>query len=134
MNYAELVTSGYMGTHDLNCAETMLYAGNEAFELGLSSDVLKVAAGFGGGLGAEHLCGAASGAMMLLGLLFAEDRGHTSPKLVEIRDEFVRRFTERFGKLDCAYVKQHHRSPTVGCQVIVAGAAEIVQEIIDRER
>ncbi len=123
-----------MKQHDLNCAETMLHAGNEAFGLGLSPEALQVAAGFGGGLGVAHLCGAAAGAMMLLGVLFADGRGHTSPKLGAVREEFVRRFTERFGKLDCAYVKEHHRSPVAGCQPIVAGAAEIVQEIVDRER
>lgn len=133
ISYVDLIRDDYMRRHDLNCAEAMLHAGNEAYELGLSKEALKVTAGFGGGLGTEHLCGAASGAVMLLGVLFAEERGHTSAKLAALRDEFVQRFTERFGKLDCAHVKAHHRSLYSGCQPVVEGAAEIVDDIVGRE-
>jgi len=48
---SELVESGYGEEHDLNCAETILWAANAVYDLGLDRNALRLAAGFGGAWG-----------------------------------------------------------------------------------
>ena len=56
----------YSKERDLNCAETILYAANDAYRLGLDKNALKMAAGFGGGMGIDSVCGALTGGIMVL--------------------------------------------------------------------
>ena len=132
MRYSELVGSGYMARNDLNCAETMLNAANEAYDLGLDASALRVACAFGGGMGAEKTCGALTGGLMVLGCRLATDRSHQDDRMTAIRDEFVAAFQSRFGTTECAFIKQTHRDPVNGCQPVVAGAAELIDGILDR--
>jgi C_GCAxxG_C_C family probable redox protein len=129
MHYTDIVASGYMAKNDFNCAETMLGAANEAFELGLDERALKVACPFGGGMGVERACGALTGALMALGVRFAVDRIHRDPRMTAIRDEFVTAFTERFGSTECAFIRERFEDPENGCLAIVTGAAEILDRI-----
>jgi C_GCAxxG_C_C family probable redox protein len=131
MTYAEFVADDYMGRHDLNCAETMLYSANEYYQLGLSDTALKAAAPFGGGMGREKACGAATGALMALGCLFARDRSHRDPQVREISEAFLTRFEQTFGSLDCAIIKQTHRSEERGCKPVVELAATLLEAVID---
>ena len=132
MRYSELVGSGYMARNDLNCAETMLNAANEAYDLGLDANALKVACAFGGGMGAEKTCGALTGGLMVLGCRLATDRSHKDERMTAIRDEFVAAFQSKFGATECAVIKQTHRDPVNGCQPVVAATSELIEEIVER--
>lgn len=130
MKYSDLVADDYMQKKDLNCAETMLRAANEAYDLGLGDEALRAASAFGGGMGHEGACGAMTGALMALGILRGTGKSHQDPRLGELRDEFVRRFENRFGSTECAAVKARYRDPVKNCQVVVAGAAETLEEVL----
>lgn len=134
MSYSEFVAGDYMGRHDLNCAETMLYSANEYFDLGLSSTALKAAAPFGGGMGREKACGAATGALMAIGCMFARDRSHRDARIGKISEEFLRRFEKTFGSLDCRDIKPVHRDATRGCKPVVERAAAVLEEVIEKYR
>ncbi len=134
MIYSELVRNDYMQKHDLNCAETMLRAANEAYDIGLSEEALRAAEAFGGGMGREGACGAMTGALMALGIMRGSGKSHQDPRLGELRDEFVQRFEQRFGSTECAAVKARHRDPVKNCQVVVEGAAEILEDVLEREK
>jgi len=133
MKYSDLVADDYMLKHDYNCAETMLRAANEAYDLGLSEEAMRAAACFGGGMGRERACGAMTGALMALGILRCTGKSHQDPRIGELRDEFVRRFEARFGSIDCARLKTTHKDPVRGCAPITEGAAEILEEVLDGE-
>ena len=133
MRYYELISDDYMLRNDYNCAETMLVGANEAYEIGLDTKALHAASAFGGGMGRERACGAMTGALMALGCMRSRDWAHKDERLGELRDEFVRKFESRFGSLDCAAIKQTHRSDTRGCQAVVEIAASLVEEVLVRE-
>lgn len=86
-----------------NCSQAVLSAYVERFGLG-DETALKIAAGFGGGMGRmAETCGAATGAFMVLGL----EHGQASPEpkakeavYARIR-EFADRFKARHGSLGC---------------------------------
>ena len=48
----ELLQKGYGKAMNLNCAEKILYGANWAYNMQLPPQALKIAAGFGGGMGA----------------------------------------------------------------------------------
>lgn len=129
-SYTRLVASDYMLRNDLNCAETMLRGANEAFDLGLPETALRVAAGFGGGMGREGTCGALTGALMALGALRSAGKSHQDPGFGALRDELVRRFEERFGSLECSEIKRAHRTEARGCSAVVEATAEIMDEVL----
>lgn len=133
MTYSRLVANDYMHRNDFNCAETMLHAANEAYEIGLSEQTMRVASPFGGGMGHEGACGAMTGALMALGAMRGNGKSHQDPRLGELRDEFVRRFEGRFGSTLCATIKARYRDPVKNCQVVVEGAAEILEEVMAEE-
>lgn len=127
------VASGMNKNEDLNCAETMLHAANRAYGLGLSPESLKLAAGFGGGMGFEGLCGVLTGGSMVLSAIFVQERGHESDRVKKLNREFVESFRARMNSVDCAPLKDLWRNDDVGCLPVILEGAELLQSIIDRE-
>ena len=77
----ELLEKGFGNDIDLNCAEKMLYGANWAYDLKLTPEALKLAAGFGGGMGVESICGAITGGIMVLSHLYVKQRSHESNRI-----------------------------------------------------
>lgn len=121
--------------HDLNCAECIMYAANEEYNLNLSKETLKVISSFGGGLAIGNLCGAATGAAGVLGLIFTEDRGHQSPQTRALTQEFMEKFYDKLGYYNCTDLKaKYKKDDDRRCIVMIETAAEVLDEIVRRER
>jgi C_GCAxxG_C_C family probable redox protein len=92
-----------MTSHSMNCAQSVLTSFCEEF--GLEKDLaLKIARGFGGGMHINSVCGAVTGAYMVLGLanpVSKENPRQSMDKLSALRDEFNHRFTACHGSLQC---------------------------------
>ena len=127
---SELVEKGYGEEHDLNCAETILWGANAVYDLGLDRNALRLAAGFGGGMGVEATCGALTGAVMVIGRMFTRDRGHESQRVKELCVGFLEAYKARMGSIDCAPLKARYRSEELKCRTVVLQAARILEELI----
>ena len=130
-----LINKYWNKKYDLNCAECMLYAANEEYDLGLSKKEFKIMAGFGGGMAIEGVCGVASGAVAVIGLMFTKDRGHESVIVKKLTKEFMEKFydilkTHKCDELKAKYKKDDERR----CIYILEKAGEILEDIITRER
>lgn len=123
----------YDKSYDLNCAEAMIYAANEEYGLMLDKKVLKTMAAFGGGMGVEEACGALTGALAVLGILFVDDRAHESERIKTLSKEFIENFREKLSTENCKKLKDIYRKDDIKCSFIVEAAAEILDEIISRE-
>jgi len=128
-----LVEGGYGEANDLNCAETILWGANQVYDLGLEPRVLRLASGFGGGMGIEATCGALTGALMVLGLLFTRERGHQSPRVKELCVEFLEAYRCEMGSIDCRPLKDAHRTEELKCRPVVHKAALLLERLIARE-
>jgi C_GCAxxG_C_C family probable redox protein len=107
----KLIESGFFADKDLNCAETVLHAANEVYGWELSHDALLLSSGFGGEVGGQELlCGALTGGVMALGKLFVCDRGHESDQIKAIVKEYFALFEKEMGNIDCAPLKEDHRT------------------------
>lgn len=129
----DTVKKYYDKEYDYNCAETILYASNEEYNLGLGKDTFKTMAGFGGGMAIESVCGAFTGAISVLGILFTEDRAHESDKMKTLVSELMGNFHERMGTYQCNELKAKYRNDDIRCSIILETAADVLDEIIQRE-
>jgi len=130
----ELIDNGFGNEEDFNCAEKIIYGANIAYDLGLSKDSCRMMSSFGGGMGVEHLCGAIASGIAVLGILFVEDRGHATPRIKELTEEFIRRYQEEMGSIICADLKRDYRTEELKCQLVISKAAEILDDIIKKEK
>jgi C_GCAxxG_C_C family probable redox protein len=100
----------YRGELRFNCCESTLMMVNEKHPLpGFGEDILRVASNFGGGVaGWGDMCGAASGAAMVIGLLYGTEGTETLKVYDEMRlrernmtQRFLQSFRERWGYVSC---------------------------------
>ena len=87
-----------------NCAQSVLYS--FAAELSLDKNTaLKVANGFGGGMGRkQEVCGAVTGAVMALGMKYGRNDGDDKAKqelTYSKTRELMDSFTAEFGTVNC---------------------------------
>lgn len=127
---AEKIKNDYMKKNGLNCAETILRAANEELGLGLDKNALLLAAGFGGGMAVGNVCGALTGAIMVLSRLYVKERAHESTRIKEIEKKFIADFEKEFGTLLCTPIKDKYFKPDVHCKSVVTIAAEILENLL----
>ncbi|SHI59032.1 C-GCAxxG-C-C family (seleno)protein [Lutispora thermophila] len=129
----DAVKKYYNKDYDLNCAEAILYAANETYKLNLDKNALKTMAAFGGGMAIEETCGALTGALAVLGILFVKDKAHESDRIKELAKEFFKRFQSKLSTDNCKKLKELYRNDEERCSYIVFNAAEILNEMILEE-
>ena len=130
----EIALKYYHKDYDYNCAETILHAADEAYNMNLSKETYKVMAPFGGGLGVEDICGALSGAVAVIGILFTNERGHESPRVKELTVKLVEEFKSKLGTYNCRILKEKYKTEAERCSTMIVLAAETLEEIIEKER
>jgi len=138
----ELFREGY------NCAQAVLISFGDV--TGLDEDTAaRLASSFGGGLARmREVCGAVSGAAMVLGLVkgYADPTDHSSKKAhYHLVQEFARRFREQNGSIICRELltgtdhvrgndpetrtdAYYRKRP---CPLLVRDAASILDEMLD---
>ena len=93
----ELTRGGY------NCAQGVFAAFSDI--TGVSeSDALRIAAGLGGGVRAGEVCGAVSGAALVLGAVYpftASSDKDAKYRIANLAKDFCARFKEKYGTLTC---------------------------------
>ena len=99
-NRAEKVAAEAEGLYRsgrMHCAEAVLAAVMRDYMPEAGEEMVRLAAGFGGGSGAGCICGAVVGGTMAFGLLFAAD----PPRVKRLTKELHRWFQEEYGATCC---------------------------------
>ena len=134
------------GFHDrgFNCCQSVLAAFQDVIGL-TETQCLTLGGGFGAGAGTGELCGAVTGAVMVLDLLTPADPADvvgSKKKAMAQAKELQKRFAERFDALRCADLLQKKFVPddttpaakalglTGHCDIMIATAVEIVEQMI----
>lgn len=108
-----------------NCAQCVLKVCRDY--TGLDDAVAgAVASGFGGGVRSGEICGAASGAVMAIGLACAKT-GKES-EVAELAKQTVSEFTNKYGTVRCIELKQRKAS----CDELIEFGAETADAIISK--
>lgn len=133
--------------NSFNCAQSVFTSFGP--ELGLSEDeCLKIATAFGAGMGKQqHVCGAVSGALMVLGLKFGKalnDPENNKENTYDKTAEFLKTFESNNGSIYCKQLlrdldmnneKDLHKIKDLGlfeneCESYIKNAVELVSELI----
>ena len=126
-----------------NCAQAMLMVYGKY--CGVSEErAMKLAAGFGGGMGGMgKTCGAVSGAIAVLGLTYEIDNPAAKANVYALVKEFAKRFTDRHSTLICnellgydiripegiQMVREKKLFSTI-CPMVDRSAAEILEDLL----
>ena len=116
---------------DYNCAESLLRASNDEYNLGLTEESLKVAGGFGGGCYSGRLCGACAGSIMAISKKYIHERAHIDVKAQERVNEYVEAFIEVLGSDLCTELKEKYFDETLEkgrCMRTMGMAADILEK------
>ena len=145
MTRGELAKSYFLGGY--TCSQAVLMAFKD--ELSVPQEtLLAVGLPLGGGMGRlRQTCGAVSGAVICLGLLFPEKSKNEMYALVQ---EFARRFQEKNGSINCGQLlsgagvkvdtspnaeprtaEYYQKRP---CPCLIAYAADILEEMLETLR
>ena len=117
----------YYFTLDKGCAEAILLAANEVYELGLTEAETGLFAGFRTGMGCGSTCGSLTGA---IGVLSRKYAGRADLK--ELCARFVEAFERKLacGATDCATLAARYKTETSRCRAAVELTAEALEEFI----
>ncbi len=143
MNHQELALKYFNMKY--HCSQAVLAAYSDLTKLSVDES-LKLGSCFGSGMRQGEVCGAATGALMVLGLIF----GYTDPNKKEqsnrINDKFLKRFKEENGSYLCNELLKCDIRTTDGvnyarnnnlftefCPKMVLSASLILDEIIEEE-
>lgn len=122
----------YYSKRYLNCAESMLYGANDYYELNLDKKAFKLMSPFGGGMQIQSVCGAVTGALSVIGVIFTEKHQHEGELIKTITTDFMSKINETFGSYDCDDIKDEWRDEEKGCINVVVKVGEILEEIINK--
>ena len=129
-----------------NCAQAVVAAFSDLTGFTVEQS-LAVSGGFGGGVGGchEELCGAISGGVMTLSLLYPHLDGtnqDTKREIYQISKEFRKRFQDIFGKTQCGELLKAHpgtseKTPeaialglTAHCDIMIVTAVQLVEQML----
>ena len=135
---ADIFLSGF------NCAQAVFSSFSEDYGLD-AEPARKIAGGLGGGARAAELCGAVSGAVLVIGLKYGQETADdvdTKLKCYTEAEEFIRRFRAANGNivcrslLDCDITTTEGREAAIAkglfatkCKDLVVSAIEILMDM-----
>ena len=129
-----------------NCAQSVLESHIAEFDMP-SETSRKIAAAFGAGVGYNNeICGAVSGALMVIGLKYGQFKNgdiDSKIKTYEVTNVFVKKFKEKFGSVKCTELVKYnlsHEDELIAaresgvfrlvCPELIKKAVEIVEELL----
>ena len=132
-------------SNNFNCSQAVFTT--FATEMGIDEELaLKIATQFGGGARKGEMCGAVSGALMVLGLKYGHchsDNAEEKAKAYQISEDFMNRFIQKNGTVVCRELLGYDLSEPedmkkikelnlfkTTCPEMVRCATEIVDEMI----
>ena len=126
----------------LNCGQAVLLAFTDVTGL-TEQQSMAIASGFGGGLRCGGVCGVVNAAAVVLGTAYPatlENGPEGKKRSTRLTQDFQRRFTERFRKLDCRDLlaeKDIAGTPaaqelgvTQHCRLLVVSGAELLSDML----
>ena len=113
-----------------NCAEAVIRAGNDYYELGLHDRDMIMLGGYGAGIQSGNTCGAILAAVAVLSMKYVEKKAHESEDIKPVTVALIREFNKKYGSVLCRDIKPQSFSKEYRCKNTIEAAADILEEII----
>lgn len=120
----------YYFDENYNCAETILRAANEYYDLQLHDRDMIMVGAYGAGIQTENTCGAVLSAAAVLSLKYVEKKAHESEDIKPVVQKLIRKFNEKYGSIQCKDIKSQSFKPEYRCKMTVETACDILEETI----
>jgi C_GCAxxG_C_C family probable redox protein len=120
----------YYYDENYNCAETMIRAGNEYYDLGLNDHDMIAFGGFGAGIQTGNTCGAILSAVSILSMKYIERNAHASKDIKPVTTSLIREFNKKYGSVLCKDIKPQSFTPEVRCKNTIETACDILEQVI----
>lgn len=118
----------YYLEQDYNCAEAILRAANDMYELHIDKEAMKLVSGFGAGMGCGHTCGALCGSIAAVSKYLVEGRAHATEGFREDCGRLTEAFEQQLGSLLCEQLKARYKKEDVRCLETVERAADVLEQ------
>ena len=82
-----------------NCAETIIRAGNDYYNLGLHDRDMIAFGGFGAGIQTGNTCGAVLAGVSILSMKYIEAKAHESADIKPVTRMLIQRFNQKYGSV-----------------------------------
>jgi hypothetical protein len=119
--------------HDINCARTMLMYLAAYFKVPLKDQTLHAAIGMHGGGGFRAQCGLVEGALMFLGIYFAQ-KGLSDASISKLCFTYAQAFTVTFSSLECRVLRPggfQETDPPHLCEGLTVRAIAFTRDFIE---
>ena len=114
-----------------NCAETMIRAANEYYDLELHDRDMIMVGGYGAGMQCGSTCGAVLSAVSVLSMKYIEERAHDSKDIRPVTQLLMRKFNEKYGSTLCKDIKPQSFNPEYRCKKTIESACDILESVIN---
>lgn len=114
-----------------NCAESIIHAGNEYYNLGLHERDMIMTAAFGGGMQVGDICGCLNAALCVLSMRYVESKAHDCKHLRKLTQRMVVAFQKNLGSRHCCDIKVNFYSKEKGCLKTVLTSADVIQQVME---
>ncbi len=121
--------------HDINCARTTLTCLSEIYHVKLEEQTVHAAIGLHGAGGFRAQCGLVEGALMFLGIYFAQE-GRSDAEIASLCYQFAEEFTDKYGSLRCYDLRPggfSENDPPHACEELTGDAIEFSSAFIDKQ-
>lgn len=131
-------SAGQYFKNGFNCSEAIVRTGSELLGLTLDEQALRMATGFGGGIGHSGcVCGALAASVMVLGLVQGRvEASENLEKAYALTGEFHRLFQEKFGATCCRALNPHEfgtKEHMVNCVKITGNTMGLLAEFLQEK-
>lgn len=113
-----------------NCAETIIRAANDEYNLGMDDTAMRLTAGFGGGMGCGKACGALCGGVCAISAQKVDTMAKKTPDLRPTTTALVAAFNRILGDTECKNLMMKYKSPESGCLNTVLLACEALESVM----
>ncbi len=124
-------------THDYNCAQAVVMAVCDAFEIDIPDEILKVTSGLGGGVGFSGcICGALNGGAIAIGMFLGPAKASpATSSIARINKQLADWFEESYATTCCRQLRRRRpfasREVKQMCTEITADTAKKAVSIIE---
>lgn len=120
----------YYFEQNYNCAETLLRAANDYYDLKLHDRDMIMVGAYGAGIQCGNTCGAVLAAASVLSMKYVEAKAHESEDIRPVVMKLMRKFNAKYGSILCKDIKPQSFKPEYRCKMTVETACDILEETI----
>lgn len=122
-----LEAEGFYRSGRMHCAEAVLMAARNEYFPAMPEEIVRAAAGFGGGAGVGCICGAVSGGTMAFGLALSDDKRRVKKLTKELHEWFK----QEYGAA-CCRIAMPNAKAKGGCAVLTGEVAKRMAELLSQ--